>query len=128
MSGGLLFWTIVELCWSMSSQLTTCTSRVLPVLALYAVANLSQKALVWSLEYSAATSLIVVAFFDAPPPSVEPAPVPPPQAARPSAMTAVPAIRPAAGRCRLVLTSYLTSLVDGQAPLPDRFRPRSLQH
>src|SRR5437867_9800202 len=50
----------------MSSQLTTCTSRVIPVLALYLSANCFQKAAVWSLEYSAATNLIDETF-DPPP-------------------------------------------------------------
>ena len=44
----------------MVSQLTTCTSRSMPVLALYFSANCFQNAAVWSLEYSAATSLIFV--------------------------------------------------------------------
>src|SRR5437016_313422 len=106
MSGGLLFWTIVELCWSMSSQLTIWTSRVLPVLVLYAWANWSQNALVWPLEYSAATSLMVLALAPDAPPPAELAPVPPEQAASPSATVAAPARSPTAGKCGLV-TSYL---------------------
>ena len=62
MSGALLFWIIVLLCWSIASQLTICTSRVVPVLALYFSANCFQNAAVWSLEYSAATSLMEVTF------------------------------------------------------------------
>src|SRR5665811_1167048 len=78
----------------MLSQLTTCTSRVTPVLALYFSANCFQNAAVWSLEYSAATSLIEVTFF-APspdPPAVVPLPLPPPHAESTSAVTPAPAI------------------------------------
>src|SRR6478672_1621849 len=93
MSGAWLFWIIVEDCWSMLSQLTTCTSRVLPVFSLYVLAKASQNALVWSLEYSAATSLIVVAPWPLPPlaPALVPAPVPPPQAPRARPAMARPA-------------------------------------
>ncbi len=63
----MLFWIIVLDVWSMESQLTTCTSSSVPVFALYFSANCFQKAAVWSLEYSAATSLIFVAFFVEPP-------------------------------------------------------------
>src|SRR4051794_24092076 len=81
MSGGLPFWIMVLDCWSISVQLTTWTSSVVPVFFLYSAANLSQKALVLLAEYSAATSLID---FAAPPllsASLLEAPVPPPQAA-----------------------------------------------
>jgi len=88
-----LFWIIVELCWSMLSQLTTCTSRVMPVLALYFSANCFQNAAVWSFEYSAATSLIEVTFFAASPdPLAVPLPLPPPQAESTSAVAPAPAI------------------------------------
>src|SRR3954469_5626449 len=96
MSGALLFWIIVLLCWSIASQLTICTSRVVPVLALYFSANCFQKAAVWSLEYSAATSLMEVAFLALAPVSPPPAvalPLPPLQAVRPRAATAAPATR-----------------------------------
>src|SRR6478735_3278348 len=95
MSGAWLFWIIVEDCWSMLSQLTTWTSRVLPVFSLYVLANESQNALVWSLEYSAATSLIVVGPPllppEALPPPADPAPVPPPHAPRARPAMAIPA-------------------------------------
>src|SRR4051794_4349744 len=90
MSGGLPFCTMVLDCWSMSSQLTTWTSRVVPVFFLYAAANWSQNALVLLAEYSAATSLID---FPAPPllfESLLEAPVPPPQAARATAADPAP--------------------------------------
>ncbi len=96
MSGALLFWIIVLLCWSIASQLTICTSRVLPVLALYFSANCFQNAAVWSLEYSAATSLMVVAFLalsPVPPPPAEALPLPPLQAVSPRVATAAPATR-----------------------------------
>src|SRR5450631_4846869 len=88
MSGGLLFWIIVELCWSMLSQLTTCTLRVMPVLALYLSANCFQNAAVWSLEYSAATSLIEAIFGALPPdpPAAVPLPLPPLHAVSPHAV------------------------------------------
>src|ERR1035437_4918784 len=94
MSGGLLFWIIVELCWSMLSQLTTCTLRVMPVLALYLSANCFQNAAVWSLEYSAATSLIEVTFGVLPPdpPAAVPLPLPPLQAESTIAVAPAPAI------------------------------------
>ena len=44
MSGALLFWIIVLDVWSIVSQLTTCTSRSMPVLALYFSANCFQNA------------------------------------------------------------------------------------
>src|SRR5215213_6078230 len=91
MSGALLFWIIVLDCWSMSFQLTTCTSRVLPVFALYAEANWVQNFDVLSFEYSAATSLIVVVFLASPLSSSELAPVPPPQPARSTVMPQIPA-------------------------------------
>src|SRR5665647_2804619 len=78
----------------MLSQLTTCTSRVMPVLALYFSENCFQNAAVWSLEYSAATSLIEVTFF-APspdPPAAVPLPPPPPQAESANAAAPAPAI------------------------------------
>ena len=81
MSGALLFWIIVLLCWSIASQLTICTSRVLPVLALYFSANCFQNAAVWSLEYSAATSLMEVTFLAPSPLLAPPAAVPLPAAA-----------------------------------------------
>src|ERR1035437_8318434 len=81
MSGGLLFWIIVEVCWWMLSQLTTSTLRVMPVLALYLSANCFQNAAVWSLEYSAATSLIEVTLGVLPAdPAAVPLPLPPLQA------------------------------------------------
>src|SRR3954469_4530144 len=75
----------------MSFQLTTCTSSVLPVLALYAAANWFQNLAVLSFEYSAATSLIVVAFFAPLLLSSELAPVPPPQPARSTVRPQMPA-------------------------------------
>src|SRR6476619_7641235 len=97
MSGALLFWIIVLLCWSIASQLTIWTSRVVPVLALYFSANCFQKAAVWSLEYSAATSLMEVTFLALSPllapPAAVPLPEPPLQAVSPRAATAAPATR-----------------------------------
>src|SRR6478735_5395302 len=93
MSGAWLFWIIVDDCWSMLSQLTTCTSRVYPVLSWYVLAKASQNAFVWSLEYSAATILIVLTSWPLPPlaPAVVPAPVPPPHAPRARPAMARPA-------------------------------------
>src|SRR6476469_2673015 len=94
MSGAWLFWIIVDDCWSMLSQLTTCTSRVYPVFSWYVLAKASQNAFVWSLEYSAATSLIVLASSAVPPavpPGAVPAPVPPPHAPRARPAMASPA-------------------------------------
>src|SRR4051812_25061069 len=106
MSGALLFCTIVLLCWSMSSQLTTWTSSVVPVFSLYLAANWVQNADVWSLEYSAATSLIDLAGApDDALPSAVPAPVPPPQAARVSATPARPA---ASAGVRLLMRRLLS--------------------
>src|SRR6478672_13536284 len=90
MSGALLFWSIVLDVWSIVAQLTTWTSRSMPVFCLYFSANCFQNAAVWSLEYSAATSLIRVTFFAAvspPPPPAELEPMPPLHAARPRAAT-----------------------------------------
>ena len=58
MSGGLLLWIIVLVCWSMSFQLMICRFIVMPVFALYVAANAFQNAAVWSLLYSAMTTLI----------------------------------------------------------------------
>ena len=58
MSGGLPFWIIVLLCWSMSSQLITWTSSFVPVFCWYFCAKSFQNFAVLLLEYSAATSLI----------------------------------------------------------------------
>ena len=97
MSGALLFWIIVLLCWSIASQLTICTSRVLPVLALYFSANCFQNAAVWSLEYSAATSLMEVDLLGAAPRVAATGacrcPLPPLQAVSPRVATAAPATR-----------------------------------
>src|SRR3954454_16939150 len=93
MSGALLFWIIVLLCWSISSQLTTCTFRVIPVLALYAAANWFQNAAVWSFEYSAATILIDLTAVESPLSLLDLSPVPPPQAAKVSARPQIPAAR-----------------------------------
>ena len=112
MSGALLFWIIVLDVWSMESQLTTCTSSVVPVFALYFSANCFQKAAVWSLEYSAATSLILVAFFvePPPPPPAEPAPEPPLQAASASPVASATAVTRTAFVCRDVIVCTPTSL------------------
>src|SRR5690242_19175602 len=85
MSGGLLLWIIVLLCWSMSSQLITCTFSLMWYFCWYFLANEFQNAAVWFLEYSAATSLMDDALApDMPlPPPALPLPVPPPQAVRP---------------------------------------------
>src|SRR5690349_5516431 len=91
MSGAALFWIIVLDCWSMSSQLTTWTSRSMPVLALYAAANLFQNAAVLSFEYSAATILILLTGSPLPEPPAVLAPVPPLHAVSASAATAVAA-------------------------------------
>src|SRR5665647_1863090 len=67
---------------------------VMPVLALYLSANCFQNAAVWSLEYSAATSLIEVTFAAPlldPPPAV-PLPLPPLQAESTNAAAPAPAI------------------------------------
>ena len=81
----------------MASQLTTCTSSVMPVFALYFSANCFQKAAVWSLEYSAATSLMEVTFLALSPvlspPAAVPLPEPPLQAVNPRAATVAPATR-----------------------------------
>src|SRR5690349_7708502 len=90
MSGGLPFWIIVLDCWSMSVQLMTWTSSVVPVFFLYAVANWSQKAFVLLAEYSAATSLIDFAAPPLPFASLLEAPVPPPHAARATAADPAP--------------------------------------
>src|SRR5512133_94308 len=92
MSGGLPFWIIVLLCWSMSSQLMTWTSSLVPVFCWYFCAKSFQNLAVLLFEYSAATSLIEATLppDDAPPP---PAPVPPPHADRARAMAPVPTTR-----------------------------------
>src|SRR5688572_5586061 len=99
MSGGLPFWIMVLLCWSMSFQLTTWTFSVVPVFSLNFVANWFQNFAVFSFEYSAATRVIDDAL--SPSPELESAPVPPPQAARASAATARPAT-PAVRRARTI--------------------------
>src|SRR3954451_11929620 len=116
MSGGLPFWIIVLLCWSMSFQLTTWTLSVVPVFSLYFVAKAFQNLAVFSFEYSAATSVIDFAL--SPFPELEPAPVPPPQAARASAVTASPAT-PATTRVRTIRRSLLRK--------PDDATPTSRQ-
>src|ERR671939_985410 len=92
MSGGLPFWIIVLLCWSMSSQLMTWTSSFVPVFCWYFCAKSFQNLAVLLLEYSAATSLI-----DETLPPLEPplllAPVPPPHADRARVSTPAPRTR-----------------------------------
>src|SRR3954464_1347187 len=92
MSGGLPFWIIVLLCWSMSPQLMIWTSSFVPVFCWYFCAKSFQNFAVLVLEYSAATSLIEETL-----PLADPllllAPVPPPHAARARASTPAPATR-----------------------------------
>src|SRR5690349_17926465 len=92
MSGGFPFWIIVLLCWSMSFQLMTWTSSLVPVFCWYFCAKSFQNLAVLLLEYSAATSLIEETLppDDALPP---PAPVPPPHADRARAKAPAPTIR-----------------------------------
>src|SRR3954447_4979383 len=92
MSGGLPFWIIVLLCWSMSSQLMTWTSSFVPVFCWYFCAKSSQNFAVLLLEYNAATSLIEETLPLADPPLLL-APVPPPHADRARARTPAPATR-----------------------------------
>src|SRR3954464_5653238 len=92
MSGGLPFWIIVLLCWSMSSQLITWTSSFVPVFCWNFCAKSFQNFAVLLLEYSAATSLIEAAL---PTPAALPLlpPVPRPHAARASAKAPAPTTR-----------------------------------
>src|SRR3954451_3493021 len=100
----------------MSFQLTTCTSSVFPVFALYADANCVQNFAVLSFEYSAATSLIVVAFFAPLLLLSELAPVPPPQPARSTVRPQIPA---ESARERLFIEGLLLGIAaDVHLPRP----------
>src|SRR3954454_13920467 len=93
MSGGLPFWIIVLLCWSMSSQLITWTSSFVPVFCWYFCAKSLQNLAVLLLEYSAATSLMDEALAPLDAPLLAPAPVPPPHAERARAKAPAPTTR-----------------------------------
>src|SRR5216683_2946001 len=69
MSGGWLFWIIVLTCWSIEFQSMTCSSALTPVCFVNVSDRVCQKGRVWSLLYSAITTLIAVAL----PPLLAPA-------------------------------------------------------
>src|SRR6266511_3523688 len=103
MSGGWLFWIMVVTCWSITFQSTTCRSTLLPVAFSYWEFRSVQNARVWSLLYSATTTLMV-RLPPLEPLLAEPAPLPPPQPASPTAAAVRPASDTAMSRRFTVVT------------------------